>query len=201
MIGFEYTRIPSVHFDRRMSPDFYPIMDIRPIMASCCTSGRSLSLDTDLNSYIVDIHRQLSSLKFFPIESVSKCVPPPPPESIDTIKDEAHIHTAKVFLSIEKLNGLLTLPTRLDEHTPFTICMITLMTIAHLSACCYIFKEPRLTLEREKIRLSMGALKMLGDVWPAGRREYHCMAIIAREILCLEEEEVPPLTTTDVMVT
>lgn len=113
-------------------------------------------------SYIVDLHRQLSSLKYFPIESVSKCIPPPPPDPNDAIEDDAHIHTAKVLFSIEKLSSLLTLPTRFSEHTPFIICTITLMTIAHLSACCYIFKEPKLSLEREKIRLKMGVLKMLG---------------------------------------
>jgi hypothetical protein len=113
-------------------------------------------------SYVVDLHRQLSALKYSPIESISKCVPPPPPDSNDAIRDEVHIHTAKVLFAIKELSRLLTLPTRLSEHTPFIICMITLMTIAHLSACRYIFKEPKLSLEREKIRLKMGLLKMLG---------------------------------------
>ncbi|KAH7402871.1 hypothetical protein BKA66DRAFT_449670 [Pyrenochaeta sp. MPI-SDFR-AT-0127] len=143
-----------------------------------------------MHTYIVDLHRQLSTLKYFPIESVSKCVPPPPPELNDAIKEEAHIHTAKVLFSVEKLNSLLTLPTRFSEHTPFIICMITLMTIAHLSACRYIFKEPKLSLERDKIRLNMGVLKMLGEFWPAGEREYHSMGIIAREILSLRDEDI-----------
>ncbi|CAG5157178.1 uncharacterized protein ALTATR162_LOCUS4970 [Alternaria atra] len=143
-----------------------------------------------MHAYIVDLHRQLSTLKYFPIESVSRCVPPPPPDSNEAIEDEAHIHTAKVLLSIDKLSSLLTLPTRFSEHTPFIICMITLMTIAHLSACRYIFKEPRLSLEREKIRLKMGVLKMLGEFWPSGKREYHDMGIIAREMLALKDEEV-----------
>lgn len=64
------------------------------------------------------------------------------------------------------------------------------MTIAHLSACRYIFKEPKLSLERDKIRLNMGVLKMLGEFWPAGKREYHDMGIIAREILSLADEEI-----------
>ena len=63
------------------------------------------------------------------------------------------------------------------------------MTIAHLSACRYIFQEPKLALERDKIRLNMGVLKMLGEFWPAGQREYQTMGIIAREILALREEE------------
>lgn len=143
-----------------------------------------------LPSYIVDLHRQLSTLKYSPIENVSMCAPPPPPESNDAIKEEAHIHTAKVLFAVEKLNGLLTLPTRFSTHTPFIICMIANMTIAHLSACRYVFQEPKLSLERDKIRLNMGVLKMLGEFWPAGQREYKTMGIIAREILALKEEEI-----------
>ncbi|KAF2681254.1 hypothetical protein K458DRAFT_392044 [Lentithecium fluviatile CBS 122367] len=149
-----------------------------------------------VNVYIVDLHRQLSSLKYSAIESVSKCAPPPPPESNDNIKEEAHMHTAKALFATERLNGLLTLPTRFSTHTPFIICMIANMTIAHLSACRYIFQEPRLSLEREKIRLNMGVLKMLGEFWPAGQREYQSMGTIAREMLALKEEEIQIPTET-----
>lgn len=139
---------------------------------------------------MIDIHRQLSSLKYFAIESVSKCIPPPPPGCNDAIKDDAHIHTSKVLFAAEKINNLLTLPTRFTEHTPFIICMITVASIAQLSACQYIFKEPRLSLERDKIRLNMGVLKMMGEVWTSGSREYQAMGIIAREILSIQDDEV-----------
>ncbi|KAF2264379.1 hypothetical protein CC78DRAFT_533238 [Lojkania enalia] len=143
-----------------------------------------------MHTYMVDLHRQLSTLKYLPIESVSKCAPPPPPEINDSIKEDANLHTAKVLFATEKLNGLLTLPTRLSTHTPFIICMISNMTIAHLSACRYIFQETKLHLEREKIRLNMGVLKMLGEYWPAGKREYHDIGIIAREILSLADVDI-----------
>ncbi|KAH7073234.1 C6 transcription factor [Paraphoma chrysanthemicola] len=152
-----------------------------------------------MHTYIVDVHRQLSKLKYFAIESISKCVPPPPPESNDSIKDEAHVHTAKILYSTDKLNSLLTLPTRFTEHTPFIICMISLMTIAQLSACRYILQEPQLSLEREKIRLNMGVLKMMGEVWASGHREYRAMGIIAREILNLQDEEIHIPETTPIM--
>ncbi|KAF1951750.1 hypothetical protein CC80DRAFT_423925 [Byssothecium circinans] len=143
-----------------------------------------------MHTYVVDLHRQLSSLLYSAVESVSPCAPPPPPEANKTIKDEAHIHTAKVLFAVDKLNNLLTLPTRFTTHTPFIICMIANMTIAHLSACRYVFQEPRLSLERDKIRLNMGVLKMLGEFWPAGLHEYESMGVIAKEILSLEEEEI-----------
>ncbi|KAF2110455.1 hypothetical protein BDV96DRAFT_202238 [Lophiotrema nucula] len=141
-------------------------------------------------TYMVDLHRQLSTLKYLPIESVSKCAPPPPPDSNQSIKDDAPLHTAKVLFATEKLNGLLTLPTRFSTHTPFIICMLSNMTIAHLSACRHVFREPRLSLEREKIRLNMGVLKMMGEFWPSGAREYRKMGIIAREVLSLQDEDI-----------
>ncbi|KAF2003847.1 hypothetical protein P154DRAFT_72807 [Amniculicola lignicola CBS 123094] len=143
-----------------------------------------------MNTYIADLHRELSSLKYSPIESVSLCAPPPPPENNCTIKEDAHTHTAKILYAVSRLNDLLTLPTRLATHTPFIICMIANMTIAHLSACRYVFVEPQLSLEREKIRLNMGVLKLLGEYWPAGKREYTSLGIIATEILGLADEEI-----------
>ena len=153
-------------------------------------STRCASHLTQSTRYVVDLHRQLSSLSYCAIESVSMCAPPPPPSSNDAIKEEAPMHTAKVLYAVEKLNSLLTLPTRLSTHTPFLVCMIANMTIAHLSACRYVFQEPKLALERDKIRLNMGVLKTLGEFWPAGRREYRSMGVIAREILALEEDEI-----------
>ncbi|KAL1611958.1 hypothetical protein SLS60_000181 [Paraconiothyrium brasiliense] len=141
-------------------------------------------------TYIVDLHRQLSTLYASGIEPISKCAPTPPAASNKTIKEDAHIHTAKVLFAIEKFNSLLTLPIRFSTQTPFIVCMIANMTIAHLSACRYVYREPRLSLERDKIRLKMGVLKMLGEFWVAGKREYATLGTIAREILALKEEEI-----------
>ncbi|KAH7406266.1 C6 transcription factor [Phaeosphaeria sp. MPI-PUGE-AT-0046c] len=152
-----------------------------------------------MQTYIVCVHRRLSRLKHFPIETLSQCVAPPPPEHNETMVDEAHIHTAKVLFAVDKLNNLLTLPTRFTSHTPFIICMITIITIAQLSACRYIFKEPRLSLERDKIRLNMGVLKMMGEVWAAGKRESVALGTIAHEILALREDEIEEPQIVDVV--
>jgi hypothetical protein len=68
--------------------------------------------------------------------------------------------------------------------------MIIVVTIAQLSACRYIYNESRLSLEREKILLSMDVLKMMGDVWGTGQSEYRVTRTIAREILSLQHEDV-----------
>ena len=45
----------------------------------------------------------------------------------------------------------------------------------------------------------MGVLKMMGEVWLSGKREYQAMGIIAREILSLHDEEIQIPETTPVM--
>ena len=68
--------------------------------------------------------------------------------------------------------------------------MIANTTIAHLSACKHILRDQALKLAREKIRLNMGVLKALGDIWPLAERTYREVGVIAREILCLVEQDV-----------
>jgi hypothetical protein len=36
----------------------------------------------------------------------------------------------------------------------------------------------------------MGVLKMMGEVWSVGRREYQAIGTISREILYLQDEEI-----------
>lgn len=71
--------------------------------------------------------------------------------------------------------------------------MIANTLVAHLSACRYIFRDRTLQLERERVRSSMGALRVLGEYWPLGKRTYHELGIIAREILALSDQDIPRL--------
>jgi len=45
----------------------------------------------------------------------------------------------------------------------------------------------------------MGVLKMMGEVWLSGKREYDAMGIIAREILSIRDEEIQIPETTPIM--
>ncbi|KAL4944127.1 hypothetical protein BDV06DRAFT_116930 [Aspergillus oleicola] len=154
-----------------------------------------------IQTYVVDLHRQLSSLSYSPIESIAHCSPPPPPESLRGCNTPScQLHTAKVLRAIDEFNDLLTLPTRIKTHTPFIICMISNLVIAHLSACRFYYTGQELKMARERVRLSMGALKVLGEIWPMGRRTYREVGIIAREILGLkgqarEKHKATPVET------
>ncbi|KAL3466912.1 hypothetical protein BJX64DRAFT_284064 [Aspergillus heterothallicus] len=139
-------------------------------------------------TYIVDLNRELSSLLQTSIESISRRSPRPPPLSRDLtwsspLNPATNIHTTKVLAAIEKMNALLTLPTRLALHTPFIICMISNTAIAHLSAYKWVYAGPRRPIERERIRLVVAVLKTLSGNWPLGRRTYREVVTIARDIL------------------
>ncbi|RYP63912.1 hypothetical protein DL771_009024 [Monosporascus sp. 5C6A] len=145
-----------------------------------------------INAYIVDLHRRFSDLAYFEVESVARCAPPAPPSNLRSLKPGgARIHTSKALLAIRRTVDLLALPPTLPSQTPFLICMIANTMVAHLSACRYLFKGSVLQLERERIRSSMGALRVLGEYWPLGRRTYREMGIIAREVLGLSEKDIP----------
>lgn len=136
--------------------------------------------------YTVEIHRQLSGLTYSPVEALCQCSPPPPPEALRGCNTlETQTHTFKCLKAADMLNKLMTLPANIATHTPFIICMIAHTTIAQLSACRYIYQGMQLKLGREKIRLSMGTLKVLSKHWPQGKRIHQEVGIIAREILCL----------------
>ena len=144
------------------------------------------------------MHRQLSSLAYSPVEAMCKCSPPPPPEAqrgCNTLATQTH--TLKCLKAIEKLNNLMTVPINIATHTPFIICMIANSTIAHLSACRYIHQGVQLELSREKIRLSMGTLKILSEYWLQGKRIYHEVGIIAQEILCLRDRHISSVASTE----
>ena len=141
---------------------------------------------------IVDVHRPLSNLIYCEVEAVSRCSPPAPPKRTTTDDSTpSEIHTSKALRAIEKLNGLLTLSDTLRAYTPFMICMVATTTIAYLSACRHVLRSRALKLARERIRLNMGVLKALGECWPLGKRTYSEVGVIAREILCLTDCEIP----------
>ncbi|KAH1563921.1 hypothetical protein KXW50_004334 [Aspergillus fumigatus] len=140
-----------------------------------------------IHTWIVDLHRQLSNLAYSAIEGVSKCCPQAPPESLlQSNSPESDLHTRRVLHSIEQFESLLTLPTNIVSHTPFIICMIAVVAVAHLSACRYVFKGQDLRLDRERIRVTMGTLKAMGEHWALGKRTYQEISVIAREILSLD---------------
>ncbi|KAL4885172.1 hypothetical protein BJY04DRAFT_180326 [Aspergillus karnatakaensis] len=133
----------------------------------------------------IGIHRPLSDLKFNPIEDISSCARPPPPDT--PVPDLVNVHTTRVLRSIEAQIRLLTLPAHPFRHTPFTTCMVSEGTLALLSACHFFFRgegmSGRLAIARDQIRVTIGCLKVLGEVWPRTRRNVREIQTIAQCVL------------------
>ncbi|KUM58026.1 hypothetical protein ACN42_g9151 [Penicillium freii] len=154
-----------------------------------------------MHTYTVEIHRPLSALAHSAIESVSRCAPLAPSESLKCNNAmERDLHTVKCTQAINSIDELLTLPTDMKNHSPFIICMIANVTIAHLSACRFIFSGDRRAKSREKIRLTMGTLKRLSEHWTLGKRTYREIGIIARELLSLAKDPPASLAAIDLPV-
>jgi hypothetical protein len=103
----------------------------------------------------------------------------------------------KCTTAIDNIDELLTLPTNMKTHSPFIICMIANVTIAHLSACRFIYTGEKRAKSRDKIRLTMGTLKRLSEHWTLGKRTYREIGIIARELLSLAKDPPVDLSAID----
>ncbi|KAL7929246.1 hypothetical protein V8C35DRAFT_199394 [Trichoderma chlorosporum] len=143
----------------------------------------------------ISLHRPLSDLRFNAIECISSCARQPPPDL--PTPEMVNVHTVRVLRSIEAQICLLALPARPFHHTPFTTCMISEGTLALLSACKFLLKDRELSRARDQVRLTIGCLKTLGDIWPRTARNVQEIQKIARHALGLKEDSPVP-TISDV---
>ncbi|KAJ5288904.1 hypothetical protein N7478_001934 [Penicillium angulare] len=131
----------------------------------------------------IGLHRPLSDLKFNTVESASSCAREPP---LDTpTPDLVNVHTVRVLRSVEAQIRFLALPSRNFHHTPFTTCMVSEGTLALLSACRFLLKGKELTIAREQIRMTIGCLKALAELWSRTARNVREIQKIAHHVLGL----------------
>lgn len=134
-----------------------------------------------VRSATVGVHRPYSTLLFNPLEIISSC-PTGAPDSVLT-GDLANVHTVRCLKSIEAQIRLMALPARPFCHTPFVICMMTSGTIPLLAACRFLFASGRLEIARHQIKMSIGCLKAMAEVWPQAAVQVRELQMIAQEVL------------------
>ncbi|KAL7943908.1 hypothetical protein V8C42DRAFT_327145 [Trichoderma barbatum] len=138
----------------------------------------------------ISLHRPLSDLRFNAVEAISSCARQPPPDL--PTPERVNVHTIRVMRSIEAQIYLLALPARPFHHSPFTTCMISEGTLALLSACKFLLKGRELSRARDQVRMTIGCLKSLGDMWPRTARNLQEIQRIARHALGLKEDSPIP---------
>lgn len=148
-----------------------------------------------LSRSYIGLHRPLSDLKFNAVEDVSSCAREPPLDH--PTPDLVNVHTVRVLRSTEAQIRLLTLATSNTggsssspgslpfSHTPFTTCMVSEGTLALLSACKFLLQGRELAVARDQIRLTVGCLRQLGELWPRAARNVQEIQMIARHVLSI----------------
>ncbi|TGO59956.1 hypothetical protein BOTNAR_0153g00100 [Botryotinia narcissicola] len=150
-----------------------------------------------LQTLLVVIHRPLSRLYHSPLEKISSCAPPPPTSPPTGNEDLTRwLHTKKTIEAAQTAMNLYVLPSPILLHTPLGICGITKATLANLSACAYVHnsrgddrerggnfeRSNEWKMARDRIRLGLGATKVLAGVWEGARGTERELKIIARGV-------------------
>jgi hypothetical protein len=101
---------------------------------------------------------------------------------------DAHLswsHTKKTLDAARTAISFYSLPIPILQHSPIGICGIGLITLANLSACAFILHGAEWQRTRDRIRLGLGSLKCLGEVWATSKRTEKETKKIARIVFSL----------------
>jgi hypothetical protein len=99
-------------------------------------------------------------------------------------RQKAHaFHTSKAIASLEAVLGMLAIPSPLTKHSPLIICGVAMAIMGQIAACNLVLECDKAAEGRERIRLGIGALKKLADIWPLSRKTLQEIKAIGRELL------------------
>ncbi|OQV02663.1 Fungal specific transcription factor domain-containing protein [Cladophialophora immunda] len=160
-----------------------------PVSARGETDEHMFQAHMAIHAASVGLHRPLSELSYDSLEYLSSCSPAPPEISSSLEQSFRGIHTTRCLRSIDCLVRLLAVSTKPAYHTPFTVCMVSSVIIAHLSACKLLLSGPKLDVARDQIRMCIGCLRSFAGVWPLASRTLHEIQTIAREVLGLNQPQ------------
>ncbi|KAH8890312.1 hypothetical protein GQ53DRAFT_868197 [Thozetella sp. PMI_491] len=111
---------------------------------------------------IIMLHQPLSQLDSSPTRDVTSCAPHNHVLSFDAF----NVHTRHILNAAREVSKMVTYAAPALSHTHFFTCVLTLSAIVHLCkwSLCSIEDEEDL---RQQIRLNVGALNKLSEVWKA----------------------------------
>lgn len=126
------------------------------------------------------LHRPRSDLNLDDVEKVKTCVAAHASAPLQGgLKD---VHTVKAMQAAKDICGLILLPCPLVKHTPFFSCAVTMSSIVFLSYWSFIATESGDTFIKDNIRLNIGVLKTLGELWPIANTVLGQVKGVAQEL-------------------
>lgn len=76
----------------------------------------------------------------------------------------------------------MTLPTPLLRHSPLTSCITTMAAVVYLSYWSLCAIDGSDTFIKEQIRLTIGTLRSLSEIWPIAHRVLGQVRGVAKEL-------------------
>ncbi|OAA38608.1 glucoamylase [Metarhizium rileyi] len=131
------------------------------------------------------LHQPYSQLDSSPTQDINSCAPH---QSIPA-GDLFNAHTRHTIESANRISTMITHRVPLLSHTHFFTCVITLSSIVHLSRWALFFIPHDDDDLRQQIRLNIGALNHLSDVWSAADRARGQVKAVAQEIYKVKKQQ------------
>lgn len=134
------------------------------------------------------LHQQHSQLDLSLVQEINACAPHhsvPCQEALNT-------HTTHTIQSANKINKMIMSPTPILSHTQFFGCVVSLSSRIHLSKWA-LYSTPQDEDEmRQQIRLSMGALREMAEVWKAAKKSADQVNRVAQRLYRAKKEQQIP---------
>jgi hypothetical protein len=123
------------------------------------------------------VHQPLSQLDSSPVQAVNSCAPHRHVPSGDMF----NTHTRHTVWAASEISKMVTQAVPILSHTHFFTCVVTLSSIVHLSKWAMYMIQDEDDM-RQQIRLNIGALKSLSQVWKAADTACGQVKGVAQEI-------------------
>ncbi|RDL37212.1 Zn2 DNA-binding protein [Venustampulla echinocandica] len=129
------------------------------------------------------LHREHSELDSSIAKDVTSCAP-----HKQIVPGETYnIHAAKTVQAAQDISKLITIPVPLVRHTHFFTCVVTLGSIVHLSCWSALMSFIQDDDLKQQLRLNIGALKTLWQVWPSAGKAFGQVKGVAQEIFAAKK--------------
>ncbi|KAK2589978.1 hypothetical protein QQS21_012343 [Conoideocrella luteorostrata] len=131
------------------------------------------------------LHQPHSRLDSTPTQDINSCAPHQTIPSGDLFNS----HTRHTIQSANSISSMITHRVPLLSHTHFFTCVITLSSIVHLSRWALFFIPHDDDDIRQQVRLNIGALNRLSEVWGAADRARGQVKAVAQEIYKVKKQQ------------
>ncbi|KAL3953726.1 hypothetical protein ACCO45_011682 [Purpureocillium lilacinum] len=131
------------------------------------------------------LHQPHSQLDTTPTQNINSCAP----HQMVPAGDLFNTHTKHTIESASAISEMITHRVPLLSHTHFFTCVITLSSIVHLSRWALFFIPHDDDDLRQQVRLNIGALNRLAEVWGAADRARGQVKAVAQEIYQAKKQQ------------